>query len=409
MTSGRGSEDRSAPRSPYVFPFSSVDESRPRLRVREAYRSTVVCEDSTVLTDLAGGLWSTALGHRHPELVRVASEQLARLPYFPVWNGFAHGLEEELAERLLQSTFGGRGVAMFTSGGGMAVELAIKLGSLRHMLADGHTGWTIALREGYHGAHLDSLRVTGQFGDVQAAMFGLDRSKVAFVELNDLDGLDQLVANLNHDIANILVEPLVGNRATSLSPAFVDIIGKCQAAFGATIIADEVTCGLYRCGPQWFGMDLGLRPDIVVSSKALTNGMFAFAAVLISGSMVDQLSGHRIDHGESQTANPVACAVALETLRLLESPDVVEARERLFSTLDVALSELVLSHGVASRGTGGFRTLYGTAEPATAWATAAENGVLTHPSTDGLTICPSFLIDLDELMDAVEMMADALR
>jgi len=397
-----------------IYPFGEFDPVAERLCVESARGPYYFLTGGGTITDLASGLWSTSLGHSYPPLIQAAKDQIDRLSYVPTWNGLGHSLDEHLALSLL--TLGGPeftgGDVYFASGGASGIDAALKIAQRACFERHGRTGFIVAVEGGYHGTHVGSTAVSGEIQNRTTLEYGISRNDVVFVRANEPGAWELVTDQAKHrPVAAVLMEPMLGTDCVLLTDAFLSAASAICDDTGALLITDEVSCGLYRCDAPLLGVARGLRPDLVILSKALTNGMYPLSAVLLSRRLRHSLSGYYFQHGESQSGNPVGCRIAIEVLRSLESQEIQLSRCRVSATLDTALDGLLRSNNSVSaiEGLGCFRSirLIGPA-PRKVWSRALENGVLLHPGVSGVTVCINFLMADDEILDSVDVIAKCL-
>jgi adenosylmethionine-8-amino-7-oxononanoate aminotransferase len=244
----------------------------------------------------------------------------------------------------------------FSDDGSTAVEVALKMAAQywRHRGEDGRTSF-IALEHAYHGDTFGAMAAGGipLFHDVfRPVLFAVARApaphpyafdgrrdEAACVE-RSLDALDRLLAEHGDRTAAVIVEPMLQGAGGMIvwPAAYLRGVRERTEAHGVLLIADEVLTGFGRTGPLFACEHGPVRPDILCLSKALTGGVLPLGATLctdeVHGAFVSDDRRRTFFHGHSYTANPIACAAALESLRLIEDERVlarvgaIEARFR---------------------------------------------------------------------------------
>jgi len=275
--------------------------------------------------DFTAAFAVAAAGHANPRIVAAGQRQMARLLH-AMGDVHPHALKAELARELSRITFQRlakrTGKTIFCNSGFEAVEAALKTAHL----ATGRTR-IIAFEDAYHGLGYGSLNATwrSDFRSPFRRQIGGFASFLPFPRARaDLAKLEpRLAAELRkHKVGAILVEPIQGRGGTNIPPpGFLKLLRNACNKHGALLICDEVYTGFGRTG-RWFASEhFGVTPDILCLGKALTGG-FPLSACVGSASVMDrawpQSAGEAI-HTSTFLGHPVGCAMALASLRELDS------------------------------------------------------------------------------------------
>src|SRR5919108_4492776 len=261
--------------------------------------------------DFLSGIGVNALGHGHPAIQAVLKRQAARLIH--VSNLFFHEYQAELAKRLTRIS--GLQKAFFSNSGTEAWEGALKLARAyaRTQNNNGHKAkWRLlALENSFHGRTFGSLATTGQakYRDPFAPLVpGVD-----FVALNDVENLKR---KFDSSVCAICLETIQGEGGIRpLSWDFLETARQLTERVGALLILDEVQCGLGRTGKYFAYQHHGVQPDIVTVAKPLAAGL-PLGAILSTNRVASAM--HTGMHGTTFGGGPLACAVAIEFLRVLD-------------------------------------------------------------------------------------------
>lgn len=277
-----------------------------------------------------GGVYN--LGHRHPEVIAALREALKELDI-----GNSHPISEHralLAERLARICPGDLNRVVFGVSGGEAVDMAIKL-------AWGHTGRSkiISAIGGYHG-HTGLALATG---DEQYRQ-GFPPVSPVFqqVPFGDLESLE---AAVDEDTAAVIFETIPATLGIVIPPEdfFTKVRRICDER-GAVMIIDEVQTGLGRCGAYW-GIDTyGVVPDILVTAKGLSGGIYPITATIYRDHLNPFLHEHPFIHVSTCGGAEVGCYVALKVLEILERPGFLEHVRSLAALFRAGLNELQDRH-----------------------------------------------------------------
>ncbi len=269
--------------------------------------------------DLLSGISVCGLGHSHPEIVSAITKQAGKLIH--VSNLFYQEEQADLAEKLTSTCSLDK--VFFCNSGAEANEGAIKL-TRRYMkkVLKQDRFEIITLAGSFHGRTLATLSATGQ----DKIKDGFDPLPPGFrtIPLNDEKALEQAISN---QTAAIMVEIIQGEGGIRiLTPGFMDKIVQLSRSHDLLIIVDEIQTGMGRTGRFWAHQHYGLKPDILTSAKALANGL-PMGAVLCTEKAAAAFDAG--SHGTTFGGNPLACAVALKVLEVMEKDDLVQKADQL--------------------------------------------------------------------------------
>ena len=300
----------------------------------------------TVL-DGVGGLWNVNLGYSCDPIKQAIKDQLDELPYYSTFRGTTNAPSIELAYELAQwFREDGLSRAFFTSGGSDSVETCLRLARQYHRV-NGQPERTkfIALKKGYHGTHFGGASVNGNqhfrrnyepllpgvyhlpapwpyrnpFGtedgaEIAAAIGRLFEEEIAF------QGADTIAA--------LILEPVLGSGGIIVPhESFLPLMREICDRHGILLIADEVITAFGRTG-AWTGSRLwGIKPDLMSTAKAITNGYFPFGVAMISEKIAEAFESNKntlatISHGYTYSGHPIGAAAAIATLKEIRRLDV---------------------------------------------------------------------------------------
>ncbi len=261
--------------------------------------------------DFLSGIGVNALGHAHPAIQATLKRQAGRLIH--VSNLFFHEYQAELAKRLTKIS--GTHRAFFCNSGTEAWEGALKLARIyaRTRNTNGHRPkWRIlALDNSFHGRTFGSLATTGQakYRDPFVPLL----PGVGFVRFNDVEDLKH---QFDAGVCALCIETIQGEGGICpVSPEFLQLARQLTESSDALLILDEIQCGLGRTGRYFAYQHYGVQPDIVTIAKPLAAGL-PLGAILTTNRVASSM--HPGMHGTTFGGGPLACAVAIEFLRVLE-------------------------------------------------------------------------------------------
>lgn len=274
--------------------------------------------------DLVSGYGSVLLGHNHPELVAEALRLLeAGCPVHSQGSigRFAHRFADALNARA-----GGGYRVVFANSGAEAVEAAMKHAMLQ---TGGRT--FVAIDGGFHGKTLGAVQLAGNAAHRRDCV--ISGIRVIRVGLNDVGGLDAAFEAAPPDLAGLIFEPVQGEGGVRpIDAAFLAAAAGWCRARAIPLIADECQTGAGRTGRYFACERLGVRPDYILSSKALGGGLAKVAALLVAADRYDPRFDLR--HTSTFAGDEFSCAIGLKALRLTTEEilrDVREKGERLMS------------------------------------------------------------------------------
>lgn len=355
------------------IPFT-VPGADAEITVRSGRGSMVTTVDGSEILDFAGGLWNVGFGYDDAGLADAMRAQIGRLMYYPTFRDMTSEAACELAVDLASISGLDDPKVVLTTGGGSAVETALKLA---HMARPG--GVCVSLVGSYHGTMYGGSAVSGQ--DIWQKQTRAEFEWTRTVPVNDIDAFHRLAAR--ERISCVIVEPVVGNGCVPLQSDFIVAVGAECRRQNAILIADEVATGFGRTGPLLASAGWEVLPDITLVSKLLTGGAAPLAALLVAPSVwkTFQVRGMALPHGETQGGNPIACAAALSVVRRWRSVDFVADMARRASVFERWANERAWGPG-AVQGRGFMQAV-----------TMSESGVLplATPSQRSAVVAPMLL------------------
>ncbi len=398
------------------------------LVVSRAQGAVVEDVDGNRFLDFAAGISTVSTGHCHPEVVQAIKDQAERLLHI-CYTDFYYPIYIDLCEELarIAPIRGGKRVFL-TNSGAEAVETAVKLARVR-------TGRQkiVGFFGAFHGRTYGAMSLTAS-KPVQRKGYGPFLPEVLHThyaycyrcpvnrrpESCGVECLDLLTESYFHtsvdprEVAAILVEPVQGEGG--FIPPHREFLPKLQEicrANGILLIADEVQCGMGRTGRMFALEHYGIDPDMIILAKGIASGM-PISAVIARDDVMKWNDG---GHGSTFGGNPVSCAAALATLRLLQE-GLVENAARVGARLIEKLKGLQKKHRLIGdvRGLGlmvGVEVVrdQATREPATRERNAViekafEGGLLTLPcGISTIRLSPPLIVrdpDVDKAVAALD-------
>lgn len=357
--------------------------------------------------DFLSGYSAVNQGHCHPRLVKVMQDQSSKLT---------------LTSRAFYNHLLGPYCAFITGYFGYDRVLPMNTG-----VEAGETAIKLARRWGYRckGIPEDKARVVfaeGNFwGRTMAAIssstdpssyreFGPFMPGFDLIPYNDLSALE--LSLQNPEVAAFMVEPIQGEAGVVVpDPGYLKAVKALCEKYRVLMIADEIQTGLCRTGRLLACDHEEVKPDILVLGKALSGGMLPVSAVLSNDEVMLQIKPG--EHGSTYGGNPLACAVAMEALRILKEENMAENAATQGDLLRELLWELKSPYIKLVRGKGLLNAIViDHANPNAAWELCLElmkNGLLAKPTHgDKIRFAPPLTIQREEIKMAVDIIEKSL-
>ena len=259
---------------------------------------------------LNGGTYN--LGHRNPEVMQAITEGMQ---HFDVGNHhFPSVARTALAQRLVETAPASIKKVAFGSGGGEAIDIALK--SARHATKRRKI---VSIVKAYHG-HTGLAVASGD--DRFAKIFLSDRpDEFVQVPFGDLTAMEQALSA--GDVAAVLMETIPATYGFPLPPpGYLEAVKDLTVKYGSLYIADEVQTGLMRTGEMWAITKHGIEPDIIVTGKGLSGGMYPITAAMLGDRAAQWLDEDGFAHISTFGGAELGCVAAIKTLEITSRPEV---------------------------------------------------------------------------------------
>ncbi|MEP7361487.1 MAG: aminotransferase class III-fold pyridoxal phosphate-dependent enzyme, partial [Chloroflexota bacterium] len=322
----------------HEFTSPSLPRAYPLVPVR-GNGATVEDIDGNLLLDFTAGIAVSSTGYNHPRITAAVERQARDLIHFSA-SDFYLPVYAELSAKLAQiSPINGPARVFIGNSGAEAIEAAIKLARF----ATGRQ-YLVGFLGGFHGRTYGAVTLTASKSKYHAG-FGPLLPGVYHVPFGS-EGLDELEERVfkrlipANEVAAIVVEPIQGEGGYVIpDDAFFLRLRKLCDDNGILLIADEVQSGAGRTGKMWAIEHWGVQPDIVAAAKGIASGM-PLGAMIARSDLMSWSKGH---HGSTFGGNAVSCAVALETIALLQEGLIDNAKARGDQAI-AGLKPLVAQH-----------------------------------------------------------------
>ncbi len=406
-------------------PYGALPAALASLPVVSAEGVRLRLADGRELIDGMASWWCAIHGYRNPALDGAVSDQLGRMAHV-MFGGLTHEPAVRLAERLTELAPEGLERVFFADSGSVSVEVAIKM-CLQYQRALGHSRRTrlLTVRGGYHGDTAGAMAVCDPVTGMHSLFAGVLPEHVfaqrppdgfhAGLDEHWAQSVSELAGTHADELAAVIVEPVVQGAGGMRfhAPECVALLRHVCDEHGLLLVLDEIATGFGRTGAMFACEHAGVVPDVMCVGKALTGGYMTLAATLCTSAVAGAVSGGDgggLMHGPTFMANPLACAVALASLGLLEDG---AWRARIGAIEDGLRVGLESARGlpdvldVRVLGAIGVVQFDGEVDVAAATAAAVAHGVWLRPFRDLIYAMPPYVIDEQDLATLTTAMVSA--
>lgn len=317
-------------------PYAAMPNTTPVFPVASAEGVYLHLETGETLVDGMSSWWTCIHGYNHPRLNRAAHEQIERMSHV-MFGGLTHQPAVQLAEKLIQLTPDPLHHVFFCDSGSVSVEVAMKMAiQYWHSCGQPQKQHFLTIRNGYHGDTFAAMSVCDPVNGMHhlfrkslVEQYFAEPPQIPFEGVwqdTDIASFAAILEQYGDEIAAAIFEPVVQGAGGMrfYSPDYVRRARELCDEYGVLLILDEIATGFGRTGKLFACEHAGVTPDILCLGKALTGGFMSLAATLttpdISQTFAQGEAGVFM-HGPTFMGNPLACAVSLENLKVLESYD----------------------------------------------------------------------------------------
>jgi 4-aminobutyrate--pyruvate transaminase len=404
-------------------------------------------DDGTKYIEGLAGLWSVAVGFNEPRLIEAANEQLKKLPYYHTFSHKTHEPAARLAEKLVEITQPQLTRIFFTNSGSEANDTVVKLvWYYNNSIGRPRKKKFLARDRAYHGITVASGSLTGlpnnhRDFDLPAIpvrhltcphfyRFGTPGETEAQFTTRLIQEAENVILEEGADtIAAFIGEPLMAAGGVMPPPEgyWSGIQALCRK-YDILLVADEVINGFGRLGSSFGSVHYSFEPDIIVMSKQLTSSYVPLSAIAFSESIYNAVADNSsrvgtFGHGFTASGHPLATAVALENLKIIEERDLIGNARRVGAVMQTELRGLTLHPLVGDvRGDGLIAGIELSADKvsrrpfekdlmvgARAFEIGHQHGLIIRAIGDTIALCPPLIITEEQVQDLLTRLKSTLN
>lgn len=425
MTSSSRLSNEAFDRRHLWHPYTSMSQPLPSYEVSSARGATITLKSGEQLIDGMSSWWAVIHGYRNPRLDKVAHQQINTVSHV-MFGGLTHEPAINLGRQLVDMLPSPLEKVFIADSGSVSVEVAIKI-ALQYWLAQSRPEKSklLTIKGGYHGDTFKAMSVCDPENGMHS-FFNKAITTQIFADAPELTPDDEWdetsgqqltlwFEQFHKELAAVILEPIVQGAGGMrfYHPNYLKLIRALCNKYDVLLIADEIATGFGRTGKLFACEHAEVTPDIICLGKALTGGYMTLAATVTTAKVAETIgqgpAGGALMHGPTFMGNPLACAVASESLAIIGEGNwqqQVSTIEKHLKEKLLPLNELSSVREARVFGAIGVLEMEQTIDVAEAQSLFIKRGVWIRPFGRLLYIMPPYIISEQELSTLCSAMAD---
>ena len=428
----------------HMHPFTDYKElaKEGSIIITKANGVYLTNSDNKQFLDAMAGLWCVNVGYGRKNLAEAAYKQMQELPYYNTFFKTATVPAIELSHQLAELTPKDLNHAFFSSSGSEANDTVVRMVRRYWDLKGFPTKKTFISREyAYHGSTMASVSLGGMAamhgqGDLPLPGFShvMPPYSYKYAEgmsdeefgIHTANKIEEKILELGpENIAAFIGEPIQGAGGVIIPPdSYWPRVQEICKRYDILLVADEVICGFGRTG-NWFGSDTyNIQPDIITMAKGITSGYVPLSGIMIGKRVSDIIinEGGEFYHGYTYSGHPVACAVALENIKVIKEENLIDRSRNTSVYLRERMQEISnhpLVGEVRMKSFIGCVELVKDKEKKTMFEDTGkvgticrdyciEQGLIMRAVRDGMIFCPPLIFSNDNVDELIDKLKKAL-